>query len=194
MEDQVFHHGLVWIFKINSLCLIILLNRMIIILFSLTSTFGDNSFDRKIVVHVVEFVPDVIKALITTIQSTVVAQVMVGITISISTLTSPQGVWSSINFLQLLMLIPLSEAYLPNNVLNYLYGVDFTLFSLSFIPIEKISVLNDIFDYFKCDQQNENLKSMGLNSCSSIINHFQFTLILILIILIHILLSILYMC
>ena len=101
---------------------------------------------------------------------------------SIINLTSPQGIWISINKFQLLLLLLLTGAYFPSNIIYYLTGESFSSFSFNFIPVIKSPGPNYLKSWIDFDLNNDYLSDIGLNSGSSVKNHFSlFTTILLLI-------------
>ena len=99
---------------------------------------------------------------------------------SIISLTSPQGIWISINEFQLLLLLLLTGAYFPSNISYYLTGVSFSSFSFNFIPVIKSPGPNYLKSWLDFNLNNDYLSDIGLNSGSSIINNFSlFTTILL---------------
>lgn len=48
------------------------------------------------------------------------------VTVSLMTQSSPQAIWILISHFQLLLLMPLTDAYFPPEVIDYLAGLSFT--------------------------------------------------------------------
>jgi hypothetical protein len=82
-------------------------------------------------------------------QTSIGLSIVVSISTSVITMSSPQLTWSTINQYQLLMLITIIGAYIPDNVLTYLHGMELRTLTSSFIPFEKIPVLKQYYDFFK---------------------------------------------
>ena len=87
---------------------------------------------------------------------------------SIISLTSPQGIWISINEFQLLLLLLLTGAYFPSNISYYLTGVSFSSFSFNFIPVIKSPGPNYLKSWLDFNLNNDYLSDIGLNSGSSV--------------------------
>ena len=90
-----------------------------------------------------------IKSAQTSLQVTVGVSTFIGGTLSLLNLSSTQVVWSSINQIQLYLLIPLLNIYIEAQVLVFLEGFDFSLFSLSFLNINKLNIFNKILSEFR---------------------------------------------
>jgi hypothetical protein len=108
----------------------------------------------------------------TTAQSIVVASMAAGTLTSITS-SSSQGIWSSSNQCQMLMLLPLVGAHLPDDVLFFLQELDFTLFSFSFIPSIKLDGSYTLPQMLEMDQKIEYLEDIGLESRLTIVNSFK---------------------
>ena len=95
------------------------------------------------------------------------------ISTSIISLTSPQGIWISINEFQLLLLLLLTGSYFPSNIIYYLNGVSFSSFSFNFIPVIKSPGPNYLKSWLDFNLNNDYLSYIGLNSGSSVLNNFS---------------------
>lgn len=73
--------------------------------------------------------------------------------------SSPSSMFTMLNAIQLILLLPLIGAYLPVNVLSYIKGLNFALleFGADFITF--------VYDFknFKFEQNNQYLNLIGLN-------------------------------
>jgi hypothetical protein len=119
---------------------------------------------------------------ITKTESTVFQSVVaIGIAISLGasalSMSSPQGAFSIINQLNLFILLPMIGAYIPSKVIQILLGMNFAMFSFSFIPIEKTPLVTDLFNFIDYDQSDDYLDLVGLTSGSAILNHIALLLI-----------------
>lgn len=85
-------------------------------------------------------------------------------------MTSPQSIWLVMGQFQLLMLLLLSDAYIPKDVETYILGMDYTLFSFNFLKIKEWKFPSKIYEYFDYDQSKADLILVGFSSGSAIIN------------------------
>lgn len=95
--------------------------------------------------------------------------VAAGVTALVS-LSSPQGVWITLNQFQCLALLLLTGAYLPDDVVYFLSGMDFTSLSFSFVPVSSALYLRSMADWVDSDLDDEYLAAAGLESRSSLVN------------------------
>ena len=91
--------------------------------------------------------------------------------------SSPSGIWSVVNQLQLFFLLLLIGVQLPKEVIDSIIQSKITLFSFDFIPFQQISFLQDIINWFWKDQNDQMLSKIGLTSGSSIVNQFNLLII-----------------
>jgi hypothetical protein len=92
--------------------------------------------------------------------------------------SSPQSAFSSINQIQLLLLLLLLRAYLPDMIVLYLRSISSSLLSFDF-DLENVYGFSLIYDYFEVEQPDERMALLHLESGSSIINILE-TIIIIL--------------
>lgn len=78
-----------------------------------------------------------------------------------------------INQLQLMMLLPLTGAFIPEEIIDYLAGMDFFLIDFSFIPVKKLPFFTAVVSKFDTEQSNGYLDSIGLNSGSTLVNNLS---------------------
>jgi hypothetical protein len=93
--------------------------------------------------------------------------------VSVFTLSSPILLWISINQYQMFIVLTFVGVYIPEFVLEFIYGMSFTVFSFDFVPVWKAPVLQHIYDYFEKDQKFLELEEIGAQSGSAIVNHFN---------------------
>jgi hypothetical protein len=67
---------------------------------------------------------------------------------------------------------------MPLKVISVILGIDFAIFSLKFIPLEKIPFMRELFNYIDYDQSDEYLHEIGLTSGSAILNCIPHMLII----------------
>ena len=120
----------------------------------------------------------------TTSQVTVAAGIGASTLASLISMTSPQGVWVTINQFQLLFILLLSGAFFPENIVSYLTGMDFASFSFNFIPIKKGPAVA-LSNWLSFGLKNDYLSAIGLNSGSAIINNLSLIAFILVIILFH---------
>ena len=124
--------------------------------------------------------PDSVEATATATSGIMAA----GFTASIST---PQGAWSLVNQFQIFLLMPLTDAYFPPEIIAFMTGLDFSLFSFSFLPIKSIFGVGFILDIFDYSQTDDYYIDMGLKSGSAFVNHFNLFVVFIMICWLHLL-------
>jgi hypothetical protein len=100
-------------------------------------------------------------------------------------MSSPQGAFSMLNLFQLYILLPMIGAYLPPRVIKIILGLDFSLVSFSFLQIEKIPLITNMFNFIDYDQSDDYFDELGLTSGSALLNHIPLILILGVLVLYH---------
>lgn len=119
----------------------------------------------------------------------------VKVAMAIGTLTSimsPQGAYSMVNQFQIFMLMPLTEAFFPVEVIMFLTGLDFTMLSFSFLPLDEISGVDIILSWFDFKQEDNYYSEMGLASGSTIVNTYTLFITFALIAVLHVILYFFY--
>jgi hypothetical protein len=86
---------------------------------------------------------------------------------------------------RMFILLPFIGAVFSGEIIDYLSGLNFVLFSFRFLPIGNSPVIKDVINYFDYDQKNENLNTFKLKSSSMLVNHLNLFLIFLIIMLIH---------
>jgi cysteine-rich repeat protein len=104
---------------------------------------------------------------------------------AVMTNSSPQSTLSMVNQIQLFLLLPMINAFVPTNIINVIIGMSVSLFSFDFIPIEKVSFLEDILEKLNYEQASDYLNLIGFESGSTLVNIKGTILVLLLIIFIH---------
>lgn len=99
---------------------------------------------------------------------------------------SIQALWSMINQFQFYILIPMVGAFIPYQLLEFLEGLDFTLFNFDFIPVSNKGTFGGFLEYFECDEEDDYLVSIGIESACALVNNVKIILMIALFILIHI--------
>ena len=101
---------------------------------------------------------------------------LVGFTISMNLVTSiinfssAQSMVSIINMIQILILLPLTGAYIPLIIIQYFLGMQVCLFNFDFVSIESFRESKFVVNYVSYEQTNSYLYLIGLESESSAIN------------------------
>ena len=98
---------------------------------------------------------------------------------SLLSMSSPAAIFIMINQFQLLLLLPLTGAYISDQVLFTITGMSMALFSFDFLKLEKIPTFNYLFDFLSIIQVNKNLEEIGIKSGNSLINLSKLFLIFV---------------
>ena len=69
-----------------------------------------------------------------TTQALMGAAVTMSVVLSMLGVSSPQAVWTMVNHFQLLLLMPMTGAYFPSEIIEYLTGMSISMFNFYFIP------------------------------------------------------------
>jgi len=72
--------------------------------------------------------------------------------------------WAMINQLQLLLLLLITGAYLPKDIRDYISGMEFSMFSLSFLSIKSIQIVEYSIGWIDFDQSNHRIGGSGIES------------------------------
>jgi hypothetical protein len=118
-------------------------------------------------------------------QAIVAIGVALGVGAATLSMSSPQGAFSMLNHIQLFILLPMIGAYLPKTVIDLITGMSFAMFSFSFIPFEKIPMIDSLFNVFDYDQSDDYFDNIGLTSGSAFLNHIALLIIVGVFILFH---------
>lgn len=105
-----------------------------------------------------------------TTQTVVLTSVGVGSVMTLLSSSSSNSAFASLNQFQLYLLMPMVGTTVHQNLMDYLQGFDFTLFSFKFIDLSKISLFEKIPEFFDFQNDNVYLSSIGMESHSAIIN------------------------
>ena len=100
-------------------------------------------------------------------------------------LSSPQGLWITMNQFQLILLLLLTKSNIPNSIVSYLSGLKATTCSFNFIPFKNIPGLNKLVDILDFSLPNKNLDYFGIFSGSTFANNFSLICFLMIFIVIH---------
>ena len=87
----------------------------------------------------------------------------------------------------MLLLLPLTGAYISDQVLSSITGMSITLFNFDFIKLDKYyEFINSFYEYFAIAQSNASLSQIGINSGNVILNNLKLFIFFALLILLHI--------
>ena len=118
-----------------------------------------------------------------------IAVLSVGITasvlVSLLTTSSPHTIWLMMNQYQLLILLPLTKAYIPIDVIKYILGMEFTLFNLNFMNFDGAFRYDNLLHDFSDKQTDWYKTQIGIKYQSAIVNHISLALGLFFLVMIH---------
>ena len=87
----------------------------------------------------------------------------------------------------MLLLLPLTGAYISDQVLSTITGMSITLFKFDFIKLDKyFEFIYSFYEYLAIGQSNASLSQIGINSGNVILNNFKLFIFFTLLILLHI--------
>ena len=115
----------------------------------------------------------------TTTQATIGVSMGLAAGASIVNLSSPVGIWLILHLFQILILLILTRAYIPEAVKQYLLGMNFNFANLSFIQFKDVPFVSEFYSWMEFDQLNDDLKYLEVSSGSTFINNIVFLLILL---------------
>ncbi|CAI2381770.1 unnamed protein product [Moneuplotes crassus] len=115
----------------------------------------------------------------------IVASIVMTSTASLLSLSSINSIFSTMNSLQLAILLPLVPEYFSARVLAFLGGMGFTMFSFDFIKFSDIPLILKLTDWVSYPQSDKYLNSLGMRSGSSVVNYLSLMAIIILLGAIH---------
>jgi hypothetical protein len=118
-------------------------------------------------------------------QSVMAAVFVTGVALSVLSMSSPQSIWFIINQLQLLMLLPLTGAFIPQDVVDYFKAMSFSNFDFDFLSVDKIPVFSHISGVFGYDHDSEYLRDIDVESGSTLVNILGLIFIYMLLVLCH---------
>ena len=128
----------------------------------------------------------------TTTQAMIGATMAIAMFLSILNMTSPAGVWLILGLYQMLMLLILTRAFIPEVVRQYLTGMNFALMNFNFIPYIRIPFIYEAHEWIKFEQNSEDMKDIAISDGSTIINNVLFLAMLLVFILVHMPIALIY--
>ena len=111
---------------------------------------------------------------------------------SFCNLSTPTGLWITMNQFQLILLLLLTKSSIPKSIVDYLTGLKATACSFNFIPFKDIPWFYRLIEYLNSALPRKELDYFGIFSGSTLSNNFSLIWILIIIALIHSFLMIIY--
>lgn len=127
-----------------------------------------------------------------TTQALMGAAITLSVVLSMLGVSSPQAVWTMVNHFQLLLLMPMTGAYFPSEIIEYLTGMSISMFNFYFIPFPDIPFIDTIYSYFSFKQENEYFVEIGIEHGSSLLDNLPILSSLIINALLHVPLAVLY--
>ena len=104
----------------------------------------------------------------------IATQIAIGASVAMGSTNSAQSIWASINQFQLYLLVPMLGIYIDLNVLSFLKGFSFAIFSYSFTKIEKIKFVSEALSIFPEELNTEYLSDIGITHIPSIYKIYLF--------------------
>ena len=118
----------------------------------------------------------------------VVAGAMIASSVASAFSGSPSGgLFQSINFMQLYMLLILLRVYLPKRIEDYILMNDIFNFNLSTSNVSSVPMLNDFLSIFQYAHSDQTLSDLNVESVSTFYNLFAHLLVLLLLVAVHLL-------
>ena len=109
-----------------------------------------------------------------------------------STSSSGSSSYGMLNQIQLVILLPMLQTYMPDKLYDYLKSMKAGLFNADFLPIGDSGTFTDFKNLFDFPQVHTYLKLLGLTSGSAFVNILNLTVIIGAAVWIHILLIIIF--
>ena len=105
--------------------------------------------------------------------------------ISMINMSSIQGIWMMANQFQLYFLLFLTSVYIPDKIIDFLTGFKLMSLNFSFIPVHKIMLIKDIYNYLDYDHNDQDLKNTGVDSGSALINVLSIIFVVLVLFMMH---------
>ena len=129
----------------------------------------------------------------TSTSSSIVTNSVVGVAAGASmafsfwNLSTPQGLWITMNQFQLILLLLLTNSHIPKSIVDYLSGLKATTWSMNFIPFKDIPGIKWIVDSLDHNLENKNLDYFGIFSGSTFANNLSLIWVILIILVLHLL-------
>ena len=111
---------------------------------------------------------------------------------SLCNLSTPTGLWITMNQFQLILLLLLTKSNIPKSIIDYLSGLKATTCSFNFIPFKDIPGFNRLVEYLNLKLSRKELNYFGIFSGCTFSNNFSLIWILMILALIHMLFILIY--
>lgn len=105
--------------------------------------------------------------------------------------TSVLSLWAMINQLQLYMLLFVTGAFIPSDILEFIAGNELMIFTLDYSPMNKFYLREQLSKLIGYDQDMEIFGEVGITSGSSIVNLFYIILLVLALGVFHLILKLL---
>ena len=115
---------------------------------------------------------------LTTVSTTSTAAAITASTVGAGSATSA---WFMINQYQLLLTAPLLETEMPDDLLYFLEGFEFSTFQFNFLQDWTLGEIDNGVNEFDYPQPRQGFKIIGYESGSSIVNEYNFTKVMFII-------------
>ena len=112
--------------------------------------------------------------------------------VSLLTMSSPQSMWFMVNQFQLLVLLPLTGAFIPQDLVDFFSGMSFVNFNFDFIPVVEVPPFSYLKERLGFDHSDSYLKDLGVNSGSTLVNTLSLIFMLFVYTIFHLLTLIYY--
>ena len=109
----------------------------------------------------------------TTTLSTFCSAAVASLITSIVTLSPSASLWIVLHQFQSYILLILTRADIPDDVINYLLGFKFVLANLNFMNFDQLLGLEDVSKWLNIPQKYDELKIVEIESASSFTNNFD---------------------
>ena len=130
-------------------------------------------------------ISEMAKAIRITIQSIIGITAMIISISSIMNTSSMSSFWSMVNQLQLLLLLMITGAFIPEEVKTVITGFKILLFPSNFMLFDKINVYSSLINNFDFGLSNSLLEPIGISSDSTVFNSSSIFLWILMISLFH---------
>ena len=120
-------------------------------------------------------------------QSVVGAAAGASMIFSFWNLSTPQGLWITMNQFQLILLLLLTNSHIPKSIVDYLSGLKATTWSMNFIPFKDIPGIKWVIDSLDHDLENKSLDYFGIFSGSTFANNLSLIWVILIILVLHLL-------
>ena len=127
-----------------------------------------------------------------------VSSLMMGIGMAVNIVSmaisfgSVQSLFSSANFLQLLMLLPLFRTYMPKVVVGFYYEIGWVMFGMDFLKIDVWPGYSTVSSTFSDVQSDQFMYLIGIEDSSSLMNLTSMLILFLVFICVHPLLGCVY--